>query len=667
MIAEWIWYPGEFETRTVNLVNSRRYFRDIPQPPVWKSFGVWPSVKFVKRFTLGSTERIEIRASGEFNAEVDFPGNFVRLTGDCLELCAGEHSLCIHVFCKDGKLPAVWVRGDTLVSNADWQCTLLDDVYVSADCGGFTDKYADPNYFSLPVQKKYPVRTEQKDGYILCDFGEEYFGFCRFSKTNLRGGVKLYYGESCEEAEDFDFSEQCDYLPFTQSTERTQIAKAFRYISVVCENGAKFGDFCAESEFNPQKFTAEFISDNRTDNDIWKTAQRTFALNTREFFLDGIKRDRWVWSGDASQSYLINKYCFFDTVTERRTIVALCGKGEIHRHFNTITDYTLYWLISFYDYYRYTGDIAFIRRWAPRFREVLSFCLGRTDDNGLLLAPRGEWVFIDWSEAVTKNSDCYAFIQILLYGALCSAAKVSKLLDDFEGEKTYSERAEKLKKLIHDLFWCKEKGGFTHSLVGGKSDGLILKQTNIMAVLMRVADSSERQSILHQVLLNDKISAITTPYMRFYEFSALCELGETERVAEEMRSYFKGMIDLGATTFWEQYDPKDSGIQHYAMYGRKYGKSLCHAWGATAIYIIGRYFIGLSPENDGYDRFVLRPSPNILNEYFCRLPLKDGGEICIEKKNGEYRVTATRDGCAVVAGKTTEITANREVRFAAEK
>jgi len=26
------------------------------------------------------------------------------------------------------------------------------------------------------------------------------------------------------------------------------------------------------------------------------------------------------------------------------------------------------------------------------------------------------------------------------------------------------------------------------------------------------------------------------------------------------------------------------------MYGRKYGKSLCHAWGAAPLYLLGRYY-----------------------------------------------------------------------------
>nr|GFC72823.1 hypothetical protein [Tanacetum cinerariifolium] len=51
-------------------------------------------------------------------------------------------------------------------------------------------------------------------------------------------------------------------------------------------------------------------------------------------------------------------------------------------------------------------------------------------------------------------------------------------------------------------------------------------------------------------------------------------------VLKEMKSYWGGMLDLGATSFWEEYDPAKKGAEHYSMYGRPFGKSLCHAWGA---------------------------------------------------------------------------------------
>ena len=57
---------------------------------------------------------------------------------------------------------------------------------------------------------------------------------------------------------------------------------------------------------------AAFSCEDERLNAIYDVSARTMELCTREFFLDGIKRDRWVWSGDAYQSYMVNIYLFFD-------------------------------------------------------------------------------------------------------------------------------------------------------------------------------------------------------------------------------------------------------------------------------------------------------------------------------------------------------------------
>ncbi|MBN2614002.1 MAG: hypothetical protein JXB00_20765 [Bacteroidales bacterium] len=43
------------------------------------------------------------------------------------------------------------------------------------------------------------------------------------------------------------------------------------------------------------------------------------------------------------------------------------------------------------------------------------------------------------------------------------------------------------------------------------------------------------------------------------------------------------------------------------MYGRRFGKSLCHAWGASPVYLLGRYFVGVRPTKPGYEEFEIRP------------------------------------------------------------
>ena len=84
-------------------------------------------------------------------------------------------------------------------------------------------------------------------------------------------------------------------------------------------------------------------------------------------------------------------------------------------------------------------------------------------------------------------------------------------------------------------------------------------------------------------------------------------MGYQERVLPEILGYWGGMIGEGATSFWEKYNPADEGAEHLAMYGRPYGKSLCHAWGASPIYLIGRYFLGVSPTKPGYTEYEVRP------------------------------------------------------------
>ena len=95
--------------------------------------------------------------------------------------------------------------------------------------------------------------------------------------------------------------------------------------------------------------------------------------------------------------------------------------------------------------------------------------------------------------------------------------------------------------------------------------------------------------------------------MRFYELEALCALGEQESVMKEMKAYWGGMLKEGATSFWEKYNPEETGTRHLAMYGRPYGKSLCHAWGASPIYLLGKYYLGVKPTKPGYEEYSGTP------------------------------------------------------------
>ena len=661
MKAEWIWYPGEAENKILNDVGGRRYLRNIPQYPVWQSFGVYPSVKFGREFVLTEPDNLEIYASGGFSAELDFPGNFVPCTDNRLYLDKGRHSLTLHVWNTDGKVPCVYVRGKELVSDGMWQTSLLDGVFVPVGTDGFFDADISPNEYALPVRRENYVKKEEFGSFTLYDFGKESFGFIVAEGANGSGKCLLYFGESKEEALDFDECELTDELNFAEGQSKTRIARAYRYVAVTKSDGAQYKDICQLFEYKPHENRAEFRSDDEELTRIWNVAAYTFDLNTREFFYDGIKRDRWVWAGDAFQSGFLNRYSFMDAETWKRTIIALGGKGKIGRHINTIVDYTLYWLIGFYDYYKATKDIGFIKQWYRRFDEWMRYVLSLTDENGFLKHRADDWVFIDWHECLRKDMDIFSFLQILLYGALNAAENVASLAEKPDDAARYKNLAATLKQKINDTFYDEASGAYFYGIKDGKIDRGIFRQINVMAVFVGLSDEKQAARISQTVLKNDDIPKITTPYMRFFEFSVLCETGETEYVLDEIKKYYGGMLKLGATSFWEDFDPTKSGSEHYAMYGRKYGKSLCHAWGATPLWIIGRYVAGVNADAVN-DEIVIRPKYVGIADFSAEFPTVYG-TLKLQKKDGEWFVNSPRKGRIYLNGKAYEFLQNQTLRI----
>jgi hypothetical protein len=173
----------------------------------------------------------------------------------------------------------------------------------------------------------------------------------------------------------------------------------------------------------------------------------------------------------------------------------------------------------------------------------------------------------------------------------------------------------------------------------------------MFAIFFGYLDGQKQQEVKENVLLNDKVQKITTPYMRFYELEALCVLGEQNYVRKEIKDYWGGMLDLGATSFWEKYDPGEKGAQHYAMYGRSFGKSLCHAWGASPIYLLGKYFLGVKPLSPGYKEFLVEPKLGGLKWMDGTVPTPDG-KIDVYCDLKEIRIKSSGKGTGVLLFKS---------------
>ncbi len=625
----WIWYPGDFEIWLGNRFNNRRTERGAMFPPFWKQDSHWPTVEFTKTVVLEEDEQITITAEGQFNFSVDgklcYPHSQQMIP-------KGEHKLSVKVW-NQATPPALFIEGKTIVTDSSWLVTYEDKIwidengvahgsgiYVPVGSWHFDSPSTPPSSFHLPRKELLPVSKEQifDEDKNLCgtlyDFGRETFGYLKVIR--LGGGtVNIYYGESREEALDTEHCETLDMLSSADVRRRTDTSpdnwhylldsKAFRYVFIM-PNGTPYDEVTMDYEYASfnEECSGTFRCSDEELNCIWDVAAYTMDLTTREFFVDGIKRDRWTWSGDAIQSYLMNYYLRFDTECVKRTIRQLRGKDPVTAHVNTIMDYTFYWFKSILDFYLYTGDLAFVREMWPKMVTLMDYVLRRTNIDGMAEGQPDDWIFVDWVDFPMHKRGTLCFEQLLFCKALETMHTCATLLGI---DSPYGVLAADLLKKIKATFWSEERHAFLHAIEEGEMNEMVTKFPNMFAIIYGYASPEDQASILRHVLLNEQVEAITTPYMRFYELEALCTMGMQTSVLPEMKAYWGGMLREGATTFWEKYIPTEHGTQHLAMYGRPYGKSLCHAWGASPIYILGKYFLGVTPTKAGYEEYEVRP------------------------------------------------------------
>ena len=647
--ATWIWYPGDFEVWLGNQFNNRRTERGAMFPPFWKQDSHWPTVEFSTTVELAEAETIHIKAEGLFNFMLD--GKLQFGMPDEFLIPAGAHRLNFKVW-NQSTPPALFIKGMTIHSNSSWLATYEDKIwidengvahgsgiYVPAAQWNFDRMDTPPSAYRLPTLRQEPVAQESIGEGMLYDFGRETFGYVRLS--GLVGVAHLYYGESREEALDKDHCETLDIV----SPHQELGSKAFRYVYVKTADNSHYDSLSMDYEYAPydESHSGTFACSDKLLNKIWEVGAYTMDLTTREFFLDGIKRDRWTWSGDAIQSYLMNYYLRFDTECVKRTIRQLRGKDPVTAHINTIMDYTFYWFKSILDYYQYTGDLTFISEMYPKMCTLMDYVLERTNSDGLVEGKADDWIFVDWVDFPMHKRGVLAFEQILFYKALMTMHTCATLLHQTD---PYQQLAENVIGKTRQLLWDDDRQAWEHAIEEGEINHQITKFPNMFAILYDIVDDATKRNIVDSVLENNKIDPITTPYMRFYELEALCMMGRQTQVLQEIRNYWGGMLREGATSFWEKYIPSEQGTEHLAMYGRPYGKSLCHAWGASPVYLLGRYFLGIQPTQPGYATWEARPYLADLEWMEGRVPTPNGiihirmerHYICIRSDEGRGRL-----------------------------
>ena len=156
--------------------------------------------------------------------------------------------------------------------------------------------------------------------------------------------------------------------------------------------------------------------------------------------------------------------------------------------------------------------------------------------------------------------------------------------------------------------------------------------------------------------------------MSYYVLTAVKQTVGAKNAMDMMKEYYGGMLDKGATTFWEDFDVdwiKQSGrIDEIPANGKKdihgdFGKycytgfrhSLCHGWSCGPIEFLTETVLGVSVAEAGYKKVVVSPD-------LCGLKYAKGS-VPTPSGTIEINHTATENGIKtqIVCPENIEITA----------
>ena len=630
MKAKWIWFFGDFENYHRLILSNRRQEHTCDYPSFCHISPVDKVISFISKVNLKEPENLHVYTFGKGYLQAQeklYPVN------KDITIPAGEYQIEIVVSDVEA-FPAIFIDSENIKTHETWTADAMNRRWTPVGCKPeYLSKNDDPRVFPFLYETLKPVSVEKINGGLLYDYSKETFGIVTIEERQNPDGIFLSYGESKEEALDVNDAIIREKLEASDCLKRP--SRAFRYIFAKADDGSDV-KLKAEYEYLPLQDKSSFECENELIKKIWDTCSYTFHLNSREFFLDGIKRDRWVWSGDAYQSFMINRLLFNDDEITERTIVSLLGKPPYKSHINFINDYSAYLIISVYDHYFATGNKEFVSNIYENLKELFKFIVSRLDKEGLSCKMPGDWVFIDWGVLDKDGPHCVE--QILLWKVYIVMTELSKIMGENDD---YLQKAENIKKIINERYWNKEKGAFIDTFTSGKN--FVSRQTNVFAILYDFATPLQKESIIKNVFKNPEHPEITTPYFKLYELLAMCKCSMIEDAQDYIESYWGGMLSLGATSVWEAFDPTQTGAEHYEMYGNKYGKSLCHAWGSGPILLLIGHCIGLYPTSVGSKTFSIKPQPGKYKAFKATAPIRDG-LIEIEYKDNKFTVSSTVDG-----------------------
>lgn len=328
--------------------------------------------------------------------------------------------------------------------------------------------------------------------------------------------------------------------------------------------------------------------------DINKVALATLKECMQTVYEDGPKRDRRLWIGDLYLEALANAVSFKNHDLTKRCLYLLAALSnndgllhatvledpQPHPQQGTHTlDYALIYNVALLEYLKETGDRATAEDLWPVATRQIEIALRQFSPEWIYDMDKKPqyWLVFDWKD----DYDRQASMQGLTVFALRHSYELAKLLGKEKEVADWNRVADKIAKAARNQFYDKKRG----VMVSGK-DKQVSYLSQVWMVLSGVLNQKESVKALTTVMAMPDAVYPGCPYAYHYVVEALLKCGMQQEARKLVLDYWGSMVQQGADTFWEVYDPNNDAQSPYGFFPIN---SYCHAWSCTPVYFINKY------------------------------------------------------------------------------
>lgn len=350
-------------------------------------------------------------------------------------------------------------------------------------------------------------------------------------------------------------------------------------------------------EYRDIPYLGSFKSNDDRLNQIWNTGAYTVHLNMQEFLWDGIKRDRLVWVGDMHPEVMTINTVFGKNEVVAKSLDHARDITPLPGWMNGISAYSMWWVLIHRDLYRNQGDKEYLRKQQKYLVALLDQLIAKTKDNKENLDGTR---FLDWPSSENPKG-IHAGLHAMMVMTMDAGAELCAILDEPAQAAKCKAMATNLKLYVPDANNSKQA-----------------------AALLALAGLVPAEKANADVLSKGECAQFSTFY-GYYMLQAKAKAGDYQGALNCIRNYWGGMLDMGATTFWEDFDlewtknaapideivpeGKDDIHGDFGAYCYKNLRhSLCHGWASGPTAWLTEHVLGVTVVEPGGKTIQVKPN-----------------------------------------------------------